>query len=136
MSDPEFAVLRRQMIAQIAARTIFRTLRLGKVSLDRRVLEIMGKVPRHDFVRVELRSFAYDDMPLPSGCGKTISQPFIVALMTDLLGLLREEILVALGKHIAVDQDNIVMRMERGATLSTLEIEIMIPHAGIARAAS
>jgi cell division topological specificity factor len=55
---------------------------------------------------------------------------------SDLLGLLREEILAALGKHIAVDQDNIVMRMERGATLSTLEIEILIPHAGMARAAS
>jgi cell division topological specificity factor len=55
---------------------------------------------------------------------------------SDLLGLLREEILAALGKHVAVEQDNIVMRMERGATLSTLEIEIMIPHAGIARAAS
>jgi cell division topological specificity factor len=49
----------------------------------------------------------------------------------DLLGKLREEILGAVGKHIAVDQDNIVMRMDRGATLSTLEIEILIPHSGI-----
>jgi cell division topological specificity factor len=55
---------------------------------------------------------------------------------TDLLGILREEILVALGKHITVDQDNIVMRMDRGATLSTLEIEILIPHAGIMLARS
>ena len=49
---------------------------------------------------------------------------------SDLLGILREEILAALGKHIQVDQDNIVMRMDRGATLSTLEIEILIPNAG------
>jgi cell division topological specificity factor len=49
---------------------------------------------------------------------------------SDLLGILREEILSALGKHIKVDQDNIFMRMDRGATLSTLEIEILIPHAG------
>jgi cell division topological specificity factor len=49
---------------------------------------------------------------------------------SDLLGILREEILAALGKHITVDQDNIVMRMDRGATLSTLEIEILIPHSG------
>ena len=55
---------------------------------------------------------------------------------SDLLGILREEILAALGKHIPVDQDNIVMRMDRGATLSTLEIEILIPHAGIMLAAS
>ena len=47
---------------------------------------------------------------------------------SDLLGILREEILAALGKHVQVDQDNIVMRMDRGATLSTLEIEILIPH--------
>ena len=55
---------------------------------------------------------------------------------TDLLGILREEILTALGKHITVDQDNIVMRMDRGATLSTLEIEILIPHAGMTLARS
>jgi len=55
---------------------------------------------------------------------------------SDLLGILREEILAALGKHIPVDQDNIVMRMDRGATLSTLEIEILIPNAGIMLAAS
>jgi protein-L-isoaspartate(D-aspartate) O-methyltransferase len=97
MSIPEFAVLRRQMIAQIAARTIFLTSRLGKASLDRRVLDVMGKVPRHDFVRVELQPFAYDDMPLPSGYGKTISQPFIVALMTDLLDLQPTDIVLEVG---------------------------------------
>ena len=97
MSNPEFAVLRRQMIAQIAARTIFLTSRLGKASLDRRVLDVIGKVPRHDFVRVELQSFAYDDMPLPSGYGKTISQPFIVALMTDLLDLQPTDIVLEVG---------------------------------------
>jgi len=87
MSDPEFTLLRRRMIARIAARTELLASRLGKASLDRRVLDVMAKVPRHDFVRGELQAFAYDDMPLPSGCGKTISQPFIVALMTDLLEL-------------------------------------------------
>jgi len=97
MSDPELALLRRQMIAQIAARTIFLTSRLGKASLDRRVLDVMGKLPRHDFVRVELQPFAYDDMPLPSGYGKTISQPFIVAVMTDLLALQPTDIVLEVG---------------------------------------
>jgi len=97
MSDPEFALLRRQMIAQIAARTIFLTSRLGKASLDRRVLDVMGTLPRHDFVRFELQPFAYDDMPLPSGYGKTISQPFIVALMTDLLALQPTDIVLEVG---------------------------------------
>jgi cell division topological specificity factor len=48
----------------------------------------------------------------------------------DLVGILREEILAALGKHITVDQDNVVIRMDRGAKLSTLEIEVAIPHSG------
>jgi cell division topological specificity factor len=47
---------------------------------------------------------------------------------SDLLSILREEILATLRKHIPVEQDYVVMRMDRGATLSTLEIEILIPH--------
>ncbi len=97
MSDPDFAVLRQHMVAEIAAQTIFLTGRLGKAALDRRVLEAMGKVPRHDFVRLELQSLAYADTPLPSGYGKTISQPFIVALMTDLLALRPTDIVLEVG---------------------------------------
>jgi protein-L-isoaspartate(D-aspartate) O-methyltransferase len=84
--DP-FAELRQQMIAVIAAETVFLTGELGKAALGARVLEVMGKVPRHDFVPVEVRAYAYVNSPLPIGCNKTISQPFIVALMTDLLDL-------------------------------------------------
>jgi protein-L-isoaspartate(D-aspartate) O-methyltransferase len=85
-ADP-FAELRQQMIAVIAAETVFLTGELGKAALGARVLEVMGKVPRHDFVPVEVRAYAYVNSPLPIGCNKTISQPFIVALMTDLLDL-------------------------------------------------
>lgn len=52
---------------------------------DPRVLEAMGKVPRHEFVPVALRDQAYDDHPLPIGHGQTISQPYIVAFMTELV---------------------------------------------------
>jgi protein-L-isoaspartate(D-aspartate) O-methyltransferase len=97
MSDPNLAVLRQNMVAEIVAHTIFLTGRLGKASLDRRVLAAMGKVPRHEFVRLELRPFAYEDTPLPSGYGKTISQPFIVALMTDLLDLHRSDTVLEVG---------------------------------------
>jgi len=51
---------------------------------DRRVLEAMGKVPRHEFVPKRFQDEAYDDHPLPIGHGQTISQPYIVALMTQL----------------------------------------------------
>jgi protein-L-isoaspartate(D-aspartate) O-methyltransferase len=97
MSDPNLAVLRRNMVAEIVAHTIFLTARLGKASLDRRVLAAMGKVPRHEFVRLELQPYAYEDTPLPSGYGKTISQPFIVALMTDLLDLHASDTVLEVG---------------------------------------
>jgi protein-L-isoaspartate(D-aspartate) O-methyltransferase len=77
--------LRQQMIAVIVAQAVFASGEIGKAALAPRVLEVMAKVPRHEFVPAEIRGYAYADSPLPIGCGKTISQPFIVALMTDLL---------------------------------------------------
>ena len=53
--------------------------------IDPRVLDVMGRVPRYRFVPSDLRNRAYDNRPLPIGHGQTISQPYIVALMTDLL---------------------------------------------------
>ena len=52
---------------------------------SRLVIEAMGRVPRHLFVPLEIRPFAYEDRPLPIGFGQTISQPFIVAYMTEAL---------------------------------------------------
>ena len=54
-------------------------------NISQRVLDVLGRVPRHEFVPEDLRGSAYDDRPLPIGFGQTISQPYIVALMTDLL---------------------------------------------------
>jgi len=97
MSEPDFDTLRQQMVAQITAQTIFLTARLGKASLDRRVLDVLTQVPRHEFVRLEVQPLAYADMPLPSGYDKTISQPFIVALMTDLLALQPTDTVLEIG---------------------------------------
>jgi len=85
MHDDEFDEARQLMVAEIAAETIFSSGETGKAALDPRVLEALGRVPRHEFVPVELRPYAYVNSPLPIGCDKTISQPFICALMTDLL---------------------------------------------------
>jgi protein-L-isoaspartate(D-aspartate) O-methyltransferase len=52
---------------------------------DRVSLEAMRRVPRHEFVPIELRAVAYGDHPLPIGHGQTISQPYIVAYMTELI---------------------------------------------------
>lgn len=97
MSESDFAALRQTMVAEIAAHTIFVTLRIGKAALGRRALEAMAKVPRHAFVRHELQELAYADTPLPSYFGKTISQPFIVALMTDLLDLQPTDSVLEIG---------------------------------------
>ena len=97
MSDPDFTALQQHMLAEIAAKTIFSTSYLGKAALGPRVMDAMAKVPRHEFVPLELRPFAYFDTPLPIGFGKTISQPFIVAVMTDLLDVQPTDTVLEIG---------------------------------------
>jgi len=58
---------------------------------------VMGNVPRHEFVPQNLQSRAYDNLPLPIGYGQTISQPYIVALMTDLLELEEPDVVLEVG---------------------------------------
>ena len=83
--EDDFTIMRQRMVAAIAADTIYVSARIGKAALAARVMDVMGKVPRHEFVPAEIQGYAYANVPLPIGCDKTISQPFIVALMTDLL---------------------------------------------------
>jgi protein-L-isoaspartate(D-aspartate) O-methyltransferase len=64
---------------------------------DTNVLEAMRRVPRHLFVPEPQRPRAYDDMPLPVGQGQTISQPYMVAWMTELLGLKGDEVVLEIG---------------------------------------
>ena len=97
MTEPDFSALRQTMLAEIAAKTIYDSARLGKAALSPRVMNAMAKVPRHEFVLLELRPYAYDDRPLPSGFDKTISQPFIVAVMTDLLDLRPTDTVLEIG---------------------------------------
>jgi protein-L-isoaspartate(D-aspartate) O-methyltransferase len=69
----------------------------GRDIVDRRVLEVMGGLPRQDFIAEEYRSLAYADAPLPIGHGQTISQPYMVALMTQLLRLQGDERVLEIG---------------------------------------
>jgi protein-L-isoaspartate(D-aspartate) O-methyltransferase len=64
---------------------------------DERVLAAMAKVPREEFVPSEARGFSYTDQPLPIGYGQTISQPFVVALMTEQLQLLPKDRVLEIG---------------------------------------
>ena len=82
---PDFDSLRSAMVDAIVAHALAAGPETGRPELARTVLDVMAQMPRHEFVPSEMRAFAYFDTPLPIGFGKTISQPYVVALMTDLL---------------------------------------------------
>jgi protein-L-isoaspartate(D-aspartate) O-methyltransferase len=83
--DDPYSAARQAMLEEIAADVRLTSKALDKEALDPRVLEAMATAPRHELVPDELRGVAYENRPLPIGHGQTISQPYIVAIMTDLL---------------------------------------------------
>jgi len=120
LEDPYFD-LRRKMVEQIALHARFVGDETRRAALDERVLSVVGDVPRHEFVPSELRSFAYMDTPLPIGYGKTISQPFIVALMTDLLDVGPEHVVLEIGTGLGY-QSAILARLARAVyTIEVIE---------------
>ena len=94
---PDFERMRLEMVAVIAAYTELSAEEIDRNRLNDLVLAAMAKVPRHEFVPTPLQPLAYANTPLPIGCGKTISQPFIVALMVDLLELEKEHKVLEVG---------------------------------------
>jgi protein-L-isoaspartate(D-aspartate) O-methyltransferase len=97
MRAEDFEVQRRHMLAEISAWIPQLRDTLGKTAFDERVMMALGKVPRHEFVPVELQPYAYANIPLPIGFEKTISQPFIVGLMTDLLDIRADDAVLEIG---------------------------------------
>lgn len=75
----------KRMLADIESEVAFTRHYIGKDKLAPRVMAAMRKTPRDEFVPAELQAYAFDNGALPIGHGQTISQPYIVALMTDLL---------------------------------------------------
>lgn len=87
-SESDFGLLRERMVReQLIARDI----------VDPRVLQAMRSVPRHRFVPEHLQAMAYADGPLPIGKNQTISQPYIVALMTQMLELSPDDVVLEIG---------------------------------------
>src|SRR6516162_1619970 len=97
MRSEDLEILREQMLAVISTLTFEMRDAIGKSAFDERVMTAMRKVPRHEFVPVELQPYAYENIPLPIGFEKTISQPFIVALMTDLLEIKADDSILEIG---------------------------------------
>jgi protein-L-isoaspartate(D-aspartate) O-methyltransferase len=111
----EFGAARNRMVdQQIVARGVE----------DILVIEAMRRVPRHRFVPPDLRPQAYEDHPLQIGCGQTISQPYMVALMTELLVLTKNDHVLEVGTGsayqaaILAELAAAVVTIERQATLA------------------
>jgi len=95
--DDGFAAARQAMIEEIQA-TVTETRReTGRARLAPEVMAAMGTMARHEFVPEKRQAVAYANRPLPVGHGQTISQPYIVALMTDLLEVDSDAIVFELG---------------------------------------
>ena len=87
MGFDQYEEARRKMVKAIEADVRETSYHINKKQLDPRVMSVMGKVERHKFVSPSDQSWAYANRPLPIGHGQTISQPYIVALMTDLISI-------------------------------------------------
>lgn len=85
------------MLSDIQAEADYACRMTGQTNLNDHVLAAMGRVPRHRFVSKSFRNHAFDNSPLPIGKGQTISQPFIVALMTDLIAPNRRDKILEVG---------------------------------------
>jgi protein-L-isoaspartate(D-aspartate) O-methyltransferase len=107
------------MIEFIAAYVSLSSDRIERDRLDDRVMKAMACVPRHQYVPDQLQRFAYMDSPLPIGCGKTISQPFMVALMTDLLELRETDRVLDVGTGLGYQT---AILAELAAEIFTIEI--------------
>jgi protein-L-isoaspartate(D-aspartate) O-methyltransferase len=97
LNEKHLTILRRHMVEVIAIHAEIQEDELGRRALEEQVLTAMRRIPRHLFVPQEIAHLAYHDMPLPIGFEKTISQPYICALMTDLLGPQPRDAILEIG---------------------------------------
>ena len=96
-TDPDWGNEQRRLLERVIAETFATGNQTGCYALSARVLAALAATPRHRFVPMEQQPWAYADRPLPIGRGQTISQPFIVALMTELLELEPASVVLEIG---------------------------------------
>lgn len=96
-ANQDFSQQRKDLIAKIEEHVQATRSYIDKEIVDPRVMETMAKIPRHEFVPPDQVKSAYKNRPLPIGHGQTISQPFIVALMTDFLAVSSDSTVLEIG---------------------------------------
>lgn len=119
MTEQHMAIFRRHMVEVVDLHFDLMEFELGKRAPDPAVRDALMKVPRHLFVPNPLVSVAYHDGPLPIGFDKTISQPFIAALMLDLLQVEPGHKLLEIGTGLGYQA---AVLAEMGAEVWTVEI--------------
>jgi protein-L-isoaspartate(D-aspartate) O-methyltransferase len=119
MNEQHLAIFRRHMVEVVDVHFDLSGEEIGKDELDVRVRAAMMRVPRHLFVPVQLAAVAYHDGPLPIGFDKTISQPFIGALMLDLLGVQPGNRVLEVGTGLGYQA---ALMSELGARVWSVEI--------------
>jgi len=97
IASDEYQMQREKLVNLIRVEVAMTHEFLGQGELDQKVLDAINKVPRHEFVSGEEKPYAYENRPLPIGYGQTISQPYIVAVMTDLLKLKKGDKVLEIG---------------------------------------
>jgi len=95
--DTQFALDRAAMVSEIEEYARLTGDQTGNQGFDKRVMQSIASVQRHEFVPDDQKRFAYENRPLPIGFGQTISQPYIVALMTDLIQPDRDDVVLEIG---------------------------------------
>jgi protein-L-isoaspartate(D-aspartate) O-methyltransferase len=119
MTDQHLAILRRHMVEVIGIHFDLASAEIGKDEPERTLQNALLRVPRHLFVPAQLAIAAYQDTPLPIGFDKTVSQPFIGALMLDLLEVERGQKVLEVGTGLGYQA---AVLSELGARLWTVEI--------------
>ena len=121
MPEDPFESPRQQMIAEIVAEAALTVGHTGRAAFSERVMRVIGSMPRHEFVPVELQPFAYLNRPLPIGYEKTVSQPFIVALMTDLLAPEADDVVLEIGAGAGYQAAILAQLTKRVYTVDIIE---------------
>ena len=121
MAEDVFAKLRQQMIEEIVTEAALTVGHTGRASFSERVMRVVGSMPRHEFVPVELQPYAYLNRPLPIGYEKTVSQPFIVALMTDLLAPEANDVVLEVGAGAGYQAAILAQLVKRVYTVDIIE---------------
>jgi protein-L-isoaspartate(D-aspartate) O-methyltransferase len=117
--EDRYAAERARLVEEVTALAAYTGDESGRDKLDPRVLDALAKVPRHRFVPAEQEKYAYKNRPLSIGYGQTISQPYIVALMTDLLNVEPGSRILEIGTGSGYQA---AILAEMGAEVYTIEI--------------